>query len=172
MNYFRNAISKLYDAVSAPVASTRDALAERLKRLCVIPLLLCITERRKNWGMVRHQQHFMISVEEEAKQDYIGLEDIKHLYGREKETQGISDGIEDMQYLFDGHDMQLIKDGRRVKTWRLTGNLNQNLTDTICIRRHLTLTCKPRWYIVLNVRYIKVVVKLESITRQKVLLEH
>ena len=31
MNTFsRNAISKLYNAVSAPVAATRDALAERL----------------------------------------------------------------------------------------------------------------------------------------------
>ena len=37
----------------------------------------------------------------------------------------MSDGIEDMQYLFDGHDMWLIKDGRRVKTWQLTGNLNK-----------------------------------------------
>ena len=77
-----------------------------------------------------------------------------------------------MQYLFDGHDMQLIKDGRRVKTWRLTGNLNQNLTDTIMHKATLTLTCKQRWYIVLSVRYIEVAVKLESITRQKVLLEH
>ena len=48
MNYFINAILKLYDAVSAPVASARDALAERLKKVCVIPLLLCITELRKN----------------------------------------------------------------------------------------------------------------------------
>ena len=31
MNYFRNTISKLYDAVSAPVAGTCDALAERLQ---------------------------------------------------------------------------------------------------------------------------------------------
>ena len=32
MNLFlRNAISKLYNAVSAPVAATRDALAERLQ---------------------------------------------------------------------------------------------------------------------------------------------
>ena len=36
-------------------------------------------------------------VEEEAKQDYIGLEDIKHLHGREKETT--DDGIEDMSIL-------------------------------------------------------------------------
>ena len=31
VNYFRNAISKLYDAVSAPVSYTRDALAEELQ---------------------------------------------------------------------------------------------------------------------------------------------
>ena len=69
----------------------------------------------------------MISWKRKAKQDYIGLEDIKHLYGREKEPT--DDGIEDMQYLFDDHDMRLIEDGRRVKTWRLTGNLNQNLSQ-------------------------------------------
>ena len=52
------------------------------------------------------------------------------MYGREKETQGTDDEIEDMQYLFDGHDMWLIEEGRRVKTWRPTGKLNQSLTDT------------------------------------------
>ena len=31
VNYFRNAISKLYDAVSAPVSYMRDALAEELQ---------------------------------------------------------------------------------------------------------------------------------------------
>ena len=36
MNTFlRNAISKLYNAVSAPVAAIRDALAERLQGVCV-----------------------------------------------------------------------------------------------------------------------------------------
>ena len=31
MSWFRNTISKLYNAVSAPVAATRDALSERLQ---------------------------------------------------------------------------------------------------------------------------------------------
>ena len=31
MNYFKNAISKLYNIVSVPVVSTRDALAEKLQ---------------------------------------------------------------------------------------------------------------------------------------------
>ena len=35
MNTFlRNTISKLYNAVSVPVAATRDALAERLQGVC------------------------------------------------------------------------------------------------------------------------------------------
>ena len=36
-----------------------------------------------------------------------------------------------MRYLFDEHDMRLIEDGARVKTWRLTKNLNLSLTDII-----------------------------------------
>ena len=36
----RNAISKLYNAVSAPVAATRDALAERLQSVCETASLL------------------------------------------------------------------------------------------------------------------------------------
>ena len=31
MSWFRNTITNLYNAVSAPVAATRDALAERLQ---------------------------------------------------------------------------------------------------------------------------------------------
>ena len=43
MNTFlRNTISKLYNSVSAPVAATRDALAERLQDVRVL-LLYCIT---------------------------------------------------------------------------------------------------------------------------------
>ena len=69
-------------------------------------------------------------VEEQANQDYIGIEDIKHLYPRVK-TQTTDNGIQGMRYLFDEHDMRLIEDGTRVKTWRLTKNLNLSLTETI-----------------------------------------
>ena len=85
MNYFRNAISKLYDAVSAPVASTRDALAERLQSVRdTVTSLYNRTKEKLGYGQTPTTLHDI--VEEEAKQDYIGLEDIKHLYGREKET--------------------------------------------------------------------------------------
>ena len=36
----RNTISKLYNAVSAPVAATQDALAERLQSVCETASLL------------------------------------------------------------------------------------------------------------------------------------
>ena len=38
--FLRNTISKLYNAVSAPVAATRDALAERLQSVCETASLL------------------------------------------------------------------------------------------------------------------------------------
>ena len=39
-SFLRNTISKLYNAVSVPVAATRDALAERLQRARDITYLL------------------------------------------------------------------------------------------------------------------------------------
>ena len=33
IGYFRNAMSKLYDAISAPVAASRDALSARLENI-------------------------------------------------------------------------------------------------------------------------------------------
>ena len=69
-------------------------------------------------------------VEEQANQDYIGIEDIKRLYPGAN-TRTTDNGIQGMHYLFDEHDMRLIEDGTRVKTWRLTKNLNLSLTNTI-----------------------------------------
>jgi len=39
------------------------------------------------------------------------IEDIKHMYGSEK--KGESEGVEDVQYMFDESDMHLVRDGRR-----------------------------------------------------------
>ena len=39
-----------------------------------------------------------------------------------------------MGYLFDEHDIKLIKDGTLVKLWMIAKNLNQILTDTIIQR--------------------------------------
>ena len=65
-----------------------------------------------------------------AKQDYVGIEDIKHMYRHEKNAT-TDKGLEDVQYLYDGHDMRLLEDGRRVKTWRITKQLNKSFAGTI-----------------------------------------
>ena len=51
--FLRNTISKLYDAVTAPVASTRDALAEKLQSVRDTAYLLNQRPER-NWDMDRH----------------------------------------------------------------------------------------------------------------------
>ena len=69
MNYFRNAISKLYDAISAPVASTRDALAERLQSVRdTISSLYKRTKEKLGYGQTPTSLHDI--VEDEVKQDY------------------------------------------------------------------------------------------------------
>ena len=40
LTWMKNQISKLYSAVSAPVAATRDALSERLQNVCDTASLL------------------------------------------------------------------------------------------------------------------------------------
>ena len=94
MNYFRIAISILYDAVSAPIVATRDALAEKLQNVRdTITLLYNRTKEKLEYGQTTTLHD---NLEEEKRQYYVGLQDIKDLYGREKETGGISDEIEDM----------------------------------------------------------------------------
>ena len=71
MSWFKNAISNLYDIVSAPVAATRDGL---LKRLGDIHL----------YNKVRGRKTLKDIVEEV---NYDGIEDVKHMFGREKAEQ-------------------------------------------------------------------------------------
>ena len=59
------------------------------------------------------QRTLVDMVEEQAKQDYVGIEDIKHLYPQEKTPN--DEGIKDIQHIFDEHDMRLIEEGKRVK---------------------------------------------------------
>ena len=100
----KNQINKLYSAVSAPVAASRDALAERLQSVRDTASLLYERAKQK----LGYGQPLKDIVEEQANQDYIGIEDIKHLYPRAK-TQTTDDGIQGMHYLFDEHDMRLLR---------------------------------------------------------------
>ena len=80
----KNQISKLYNAVSAPVAATRETAALLYER----------AKQKLGYG-----QTLKDIVENTAKEDYIGIEDIKHLYLRSK-TQTTDNGIEDIKHLY------------------------------------------------------------------------
>ena len=68
MNTFlRNTISKLYNALSAPVAATRDALAERLQRARDTASLL-YNRMVKNMGYGQ-QKRLKDIVEKEAEEE-------------------------------------------------------------------------------------------------------
>ena len=125
--FFRKTITSLYNTVTAPIAATRDALTKRLQSVRETASLLY--EKAKTKLGYGQKNTLKAVVEKEARRDYVGLEDIKHLYSKKKKTK--TTGIEDIQYLFDKHDMVLIGDGQRTKTWRITENLNRLLTDTI-----------------------------------------
>ena len=66
MNYFKNAISKLYETVSAPVAATRDALAERLQSVRETAALLYEKTKEK----LGYGQTLKDVVEEQAEQEH------------------------------------------------------------------------------------------------------
>ncbi|XP_057300569.1 uncharacterized protein LOC130633936 [Hydractinia symbiolongicarpus] len=68
MSWFKNAISKLYSAVSAPVAATRDALADRLKS--VRDTVTSYYNRAREQIAGRTTLHDEIEREREAREDF------------------------------------------------------------------------------------------------------
>ena len=65
--FFRNTISKLYNAVSAPVAATRDALVERLQSVRDTTSLL-YNRMMENMGYGQ-QERLKDIVEKEAEEE-------------------------------------------------------------------------------------------------------
>ena len=124
MSWFKNAIANLYGAVSAPVAATRDGLLKRLGDIHGrVPNLYNKVRGRKtlkdiveevNYDGIEDVKHMF--GREKAEQT-TGLGDIKHMFGREKAEQGERKVTEEVQNLFEEDDKPgLIEDGDRVKT--------------------------------------------------------
>ena len=80
IGYFKNAMSKLYAAVLAPVAATRDGLSKRFESVRDIVVFYYNKAKER----IAPRKTLQDEVEEVAMQDYVGVEDIKHMYGREK----------------------------------------------------------------------------------------
>ena len=135
-SFLRNTISKLYNAVSAPVAATRDALAERLQSVRETASLL-YNRMVENMGYGQERLKDMVKKEAE---------------GEEKEAkeqqQGPAAAKEQQQDDDERYDIvakiKLVYEGKRVKEFRVTGNLNRPNTRIIIdnITPHIEIRVK------------------------------
>ena len=93
--WFRNQITSLYNVVSAPVAATRDALTKRLQNVRkTVDLLYNKAKEKIGYGQ-KATPKLKKLVEEQA---YVGVEDIKHLYPKERDFTS-EEATKDIQYL-------------------------------------------------------------------------
>ena len=131
----RNTISKLYNAVSAPVAATRDALTERLQSVCDNASLL-YNRMMDNMGYGQERLKDIVEKEAEKEEEPATA---KEEEGEAKEQQDDDD---------EGYDtvskMKLVHEGKFVKIFRVTGNLNNHNTSMIMdnITSHIQMRVK------------------------------
>ena len=125
LTWMKNLISKLYSAVSVPVAASRDALAERLQSVCdTASLLYNRTMHHIGYG----QETLKDIVENAAKEEEEELQ--QQTKEEEKEEQEAV--------------IELTKEGKRVKVFRITRGMNRDNTKIIMdkITQHIEMRTK------------------------------
>ena len=127
-SFLRNTISKLYNAVSAPVKATRDALAERLQSVRDTASLL-YSRMMENMGY--EQERLKDIVEKEAEEE----QQQKPAAAKEGEEEAVElrqgpASVKEQQQDDDNErydtvaKIKLVYEGKLVKEFRVTGNLN------------------------------------------------
>ena len=139
MNTFlRNTISKLYNAVSAPVTATRDALAERLQSVRETTSLL-YNRMMENMGYGQHERlKDIVEKEAEEKEQPTATKE------EAKEQQQVPEATEEQQQDDDeGYDTVT-----KIKLVR-EGNLNRSNTKMIMnnITSHIEIKGKGNLFI-------------------------
>ena len=138
--FLRNTISKLYNAVSAPVTATRDAFAERLQSIRETASLL-YNGMMENMGYGRERLKDVVEKEaqEEEKEAKEQQQEEEEVLAAAKEQQQDDDEQYDTVA-----KMKLVYEGKRVKEFRVTGNLNKANTKMIManITPHIEMRTK------------------------------
>ena len=134
--FLRNTISTLYNAVSALVAATRDALAKRLQSVRETASLL-YNRMLENMGYGR--ERFKDIVEKEAEEEVKMQQQEEEVPAAAKEQQQNDDEQYDKV-----PKIKLVYEGKRVKELRVTGNLNKSNTKMIManITPHIEMRTK------------------------------
>ena len=109
--WMRNTILKLYITVSAPLAATRDSLAERLQSVRETASLLY---NRMMENMEYGRERFKEIVEKEAREEE-----------KEEEQQQDDEEYDTVP------EINLAHEGKRMKEFRVNGNLNTRKTKMI-----------------------------------------
>ena len=124
MSWFRNTITNLYNAVLAPVAASRDALAERLQSVRDTASLL-YNRMMNNIGY--GQETLKDIVENTAKEEE--KEEPQQQTQEEQEKEAV---------------IELTKEGTRVKKFRITPSMNRDNTKIIMdkITQHIEMRTK------------------------------
>ena len=142
MNTFlRNTISKLYNAVSAPVTATRDELAERLQSVRDTASLL-YNRMMENMGYRQERLRDIAEKEAEREEPTATNEEAK------EQQQGPAAVKEQQQDDDERYDtvakIKLVYEGKCVKEFRVTGNLNNSNTKMIManITPHIEMRVK------------------------------
>ena len=112
MSWLRNMITNLYNAVSAPVAATRDALAERLQSV------------RDTASLLYNRTMYHIGYGQET------LKDIVENTAKEEEEEPRQQTKEEEQEEQEAV-IELTKEGKRVKVFQFTRSMNRDNTKII-----------------------------------------
>ena len=135
--FLRNTISKSCNAVSAPVVATRDAFAESLQR---VRETLSLLSNRMMENMEYGPQRLKDIIEKEAEEEVKGQhQDEEEVPAAAKEQQQDDDEQYDTV-----PKIKLVYEGKRVKEFGVTGNVNKSNTKMIMtnITPHIEMRAK------------------------------
>ena len=142
--FFRNTISKLYNVVLALVASIRDEIAERLQSVCETASLL-YNRMVENMGYGQERLKDMVKKEAEGEEPAATKEEEKE---SKEQQQGPAAAKEQQQDDDERYDtvtkIKLVYEGKCMKEFSVTGNLNTSNTKMIManITPHIEMRTK------------------------------
>ena len=133
-SFLRNTISKLYNAVSAAVTATRDALAERLQSVHETASLL-YNRMMENMGFGREKLKDIVEKEAEEEAQEQQQEPAAAKEEEVKDQQLELPAAKEQQQDDEQYDtvpkIKLVYERKRSRKFRVTGNLNGSNTKMI-----------------------------------------
>ena len=140
--FLRNTISKLYNAVSTPVGATRDALTERLQSVRdITSLLYNMMMENMGYGQQERLKNIVEKEVEEEEQPAATKEEEE----QQQESTAAQEQQQDDDVRYDTvAKIKLVCEGKRVKEFRVSKNLNRSNTKMIManITSHIEMRVK------------------------------